>query len=127
MENLIMNGTNISPEILFYADGSLKMKGKIITENAVLTFEPIFNWLNGFTGDRIEFDIILEYMNTSASMQLYSLLTKLDQNPDIKSIRVNWFFEEDDEEHLETGELFEDRLERADFNYIMITENRGVA
>ena len=61
-------------------------------------------------------------MNTSASMQLYSLLNKLDENNEIDDIKVNWFYEVDDEEHLETGELFEDRLERTEFNYILVDE-----
>ena len=122
MENLIINGTKVSPAIVFQNDGKLRIEGKIITENAVLTFDPIFHWIKEFHGEHIEFDIILEYMNTSASMQLYSLLNKLDENNEIDDIKVNWFYEVDDEEHLETGELFEDRLERTEFNYILVDE-----
>lgn len=122
MENLIINATKISPEVNFQEDGHLKIEGKLITENAVITFEPIFNWVKNFHGQHIEFDIQLEYMNTSASMQLYSLLNRLDENDEITDIKVNWFYEEDDEEHLETGEMFEDRLERAHFNYYMVQD-----
>ena len=122
MDNLIINGTKVSPLVVFQQNGKLKIEGKIITENAVVTFDPIFKWLSQFHGEHIEIDIALEYMNTSASMQLYSLLNKIDVNDEIQDVKVNWFYEEDDEEHLETGELFEDRLERTEFNYIMIGE-----
>lgn len=122
MENLIIKATNISPDVEFHPDGKLKIDGKIITENAVVTFEPIFKWIEQFEGNHIEFDIHLEYMNTSASMQLYSLLNKLDENCLISDLKVNWFYEEDDEEHLETGEMFADRLERTVFNYFMVSD-----
>ena len=127
MENLVINGTNVAPTIVFQSSGKLKIEGKIITENAILTFDPIFQWLNEFQAKSVEFDIILEYMNTSASMQLYSLLSRLEENQDIQDIKVNWFYEVDDEEHLETGELFEDRLERTVFKYIVIDETRDAA
>ena len=122
MENLILNATKISPQVIFNQDGKLRIEGKLITENAVITFEPIFNWIREFEGEHVEFDIYLEYMNTSASMQLFSLLTKLDENCSIDDIKVNWYYDEDDEEHLETGEMYEDRLERVEFNYVEVSE-----
>ena len=127
MENLIIKATNISPAFNFLVEGKLSIEGKVITENAVITFEPIFKWIESFTGDKIELDIKLEYMNTSASMQLYSLLNKIDEKDAIKKITVNWYYDEDDEEHLDTGELFEDRLERTEFNFIVIVEEKGIA
>lgn len=127
MEDLIIQSTKISPEVIFHPNGNLSIEGKIITENAVITFAPIFNWIEGFSGDHIEFTIHLEYINTSAAMQLFSLLNKLDDNTEINSIHINWYYEEDDEEHLETGEMFADRLERSEFKYFEVKEHRGVA
>ena len=74
MENLIINGSNVSPEIIFNRDGNLKIAGKILTENAVITFEPMNKWLESFSGEQIVLDIDLEYLNTSGSMQLFSFL-----------------------------------------------------
>ena len=120
MKSLVIKSTNVSPSVVFQSNGRLKIEGKIITENAVITFEPIFNWLKNIKKKSIHFDIILEYINTSASMQLYALLNLLDDDDAIEEINVNWFYEEDDEEHLETGELFQERLEKTHFNYILI-------
>jgi hypothetical protein len=125
MENLIINGTKVSPDVVFQMDGKLRIEGKIITENAVLTFAPIFQWISGFEGHNIEFDIILEYMNTSASMQLFALLNQIDANNNVEDFKVNWFYDQDDEEHFETGEMFEDRLERTKFNYIVVEESKA--
>lgn len=120
MENLIIDKTENSPEIVFNTNGKLKIEGKFITENAVITFETISKWINNYTGDNIEFDINLEYMNTSASMQLFSFLLFMDESDTIKKILVNWYYNEDDEEHLETGKIFEERLERVNWNYIKL-------
>jgi len=127
MEGLVIKSTNISPAVEFYPDGHLNLEGKIITENAVITFDPIFNWIKDFHAKKVEFNIYLEYMNTSATMQLFSLLNKLDENCEIEQISIKWYYEEDDEEHLETGEIFEERLERSNFEFIEVRERRHVA
>ncbi|QQS50896.1 MAG: DUF1987 domain-containing protein [Bacteroidota bacterium] len=126
MENLIIHATKVSPEIVLQGDGKLRIEGKIITENAMVTFEPIFIWLSDFHNPYVEFNIDLEYINTSASMQLFSLLRKLDADANISSVVVNWYYEEDDEEHLETGQLFEEKLERIVFHY-KLHQQRGAA
>lgn len=126
MDNLKIDGTQNSPAISFTSAGSLKMHGRIITENAVVTFKPLFNWIADFEGRAIEFEIELDYLNTSASMQLFSLLRILDENCGIEDIKVRWFYEQDDEDHLETGEFFEDKLSRVKFEYIEVND-RNIA
>lgn len=126
MDNLRIAGTSNSPEINFTPTGSFKMQGRIITENAVITFKPLFNWVANFEGSAIEFEIELDYMNTSASMQLFSFLKILDDNCSIEDIKVRWFYEEDDEDHLETGEFYEDKLNRVSFEYIEVND-RNIA
>lgn len=122
MENLKIKRTQNSPEVHFTATGEFKLHGRIITENAVITFQPLFSWLQEFEGSAIEFEIELDYLNTSASMQLFSLLKNLDENCSIEEINVRWLYEEDDEDHLETGELFEDKLSRVNFEYIEVSD-----
>ena len=122
MEDLKIAGTLNSPLVEFSSTGSFKMQGRILTENAVNTFEPLKNWINDFEGSAIEFVIELDYINTSASMQLFSILRMLDENNSISDIKVRWFYEEDDEDHLETGEFYEDRLNRTRFEFVIIRE-----
>ncbi len=122
MEDLKIAGTLNSPLVEFSSTGSFKMQGRILTENAVNTFEPLKNWINDFEGSAIEFVIELDYINTSASMQLFSILRMLDENNSISDIKVRWFYEEDDEDHLETGEFYEDRLNRTRFEFVIMRE-----
>jgi hypothetical protein len=126
MDSLQIAGTQNSPSINFTSTGFFKIHGRIITENAVITFKPLFSYVEDFEGNAVEFEIELDYINTSASMQLYALLKVLDQNCGIEEIKVRWLYEVDDEDHLETGEFFEDKLDRVKFEFIPIN-SRSIA
>lgn len=121
MQNLIISGSNVAPDFEFNKNGDFKITGRILTDNAVKTFEPIFAWLTGFKGKQVNFEIKLDYINTSASMQLFGFLRRLDEDLTIKKIMVKWFYEFDDEDHLDTGKFFEDKLKRICFEYIGTT------
>lgn len=122
MEDLIIQGGNSTPSVEFRTNGRLKLTGRILTDNAVTTFEPLVQWIKKLETPKIEFKIDLDYINTSASMQLFSLLRILDQNCEIEEILVKWYYEADDEDHLETGEFFEDKLNRVEFEYIIVKD-----
>ena len=117
LKNLQIEATKSAPAISFNIDGHLKIEGRIIPDNALTLFEPLFNWINNLTTQKVVFDINLEYLNTSSSMQLFSLLRRLEENCLIKELVVNWYFEEDDEDHYDTGLFFEEKLYRTKFVY----------
>jgi hypothetical protein len=118
LENLHFEGSASSPEVLFKTNGKLKMAGKAIPDNAIAFFEPLFMWIENLVCEKVVLDISLEYMNTSATMQLFGLLRMLEENCSIHEITVNWHYEEDDEDHYDTGLMFEERLTRVKFNYL---------
>ena len=115
--NLYIDATTTSPEVKFNSNGSLLLRGRVISDNAVRDFEPLFAWTDKLEIPKITFDIDLDYLNTSASMQLFALLRNLEKNCSIKDLVVNWFYEEDDEDHYETGLFFFEKLHRTKFNY----------
>ncbi len=117
LKNLQIEGTKSAPAIAFDISGKLKIEGKARPDNAIILFEPLFMWIESLNSEKVVFDINLEYMNTSASMQLFGLLRKLEENCSIIDITVNWHYEEDDEDHYETGIMFEERLNRVNFSY----------
>lgn len=124
MENLLIEGTNNAPEMELRSDGHFTLKGRIITDNAITTFAPLFEWIPGFTGQHVIFEINLDYINTSATMQLFAFLRILDDNCAIESVTVRWYYEADDEDHLETGEFYNDKLKRTKFEYVQSIEKR---
>jgi hypothetical protein len=127
MENLIISGTEKTPTVNFDIDGHLQLKGRMLLENAAKTFEPIFAWVELLECEWIVFDIDLDYLNTSASMQLFKLMRILDETERFKGVIINWFYEEDDEDHLEMGCFYQDNLSNADFQFHMVSEERFVA
>jgi hypothetical protein len=122
MENLIIQGGNSLPHVEFNINGKLKIQGRIITDNPINTFEPLILWINKMEAKKIEFSIELDYINTSASKQLFSMLRLLDENSNIDEILVKWYYEADDDDHLETGEFFEDKLNRVEFEYLAVKD-----
>lgn len=58
-------------------------------------------------------------------MQMFVMLKILDENSKIKNLEVIWYFEEDDEDHYETGQFFEEKLERTKFIYVCLSEARN--
>lgn len=118
----MIQGTRSTPEVDFNVNGNLTMKGRILTENILLFFNPLIDWVSNLECESVNFEIQLEYINTGAAMQLFSILRKLEENSKIKNLTVKWYYEEDDEDHLETGEMFEDKLNRTKFVYLEDTE-----
>lgn len=89
-------------------------------DNPAMAFNPLITWIENLEAEKVVFDIHLDYLNTSSSMQLFTILRLLDENCDIKEFTVNWHYEEDDEDHFETGQIFQERLQRAKFNYLSV-------
>lgn len=106
-----------SPRVLFKNDGNFLIEGRSLPDNAVKAFEPLFSWIHSVRAEKVKFSINLEYLNTSSSMQLFKLLKTLEENCEIKEIEVIWHYDEDDEEHFETGQIFAEQLNRTKFNY----------
>ncbi len=93
------------------------IEGRSLPDNAIKAFDPLFRWVESLRTEKVRFSINLEYLNTSSSMQLFKLLKLLEENCEIKEIEVLWHFDEDDEEHYETGQIFEEQLSRTSFSY----------
>ncbi len=113
MDNLKIEGTRQTPEIDFdAASGILKLDGRSIPENTFEFFTPVLNWLDEFTSiapEKVVAKINLEYFNTSSSKYILEILKRLKVIlNDGKDVLVEWYYEEDDEEMMETGEDYED-------------------
>ena len=113
MDNLVIEGSKQTPEINFdAAAGVLSISGRSIPENTFEFFNPVLNWLEAFAleaPDRVVTKINLEYFNTSSSKYILEILKRLKGIlKDGKEVLVQWYYEEDDEEMMETGEDYED-------------------
>ena len=118
MEDLQIEPTKKTPLIDFYTSGKLVMAGSAYSENAKEFFDPIIDWIVNLQAEEVDFDMIIEYINTSSAKKLLELLQKLERNEHIQSRRVKWYYEKWDEDGLETGQTLAESLPRINFEYI---------
>jgi sulfatase maturation enzyme AslB (radical SAM superfamily) len=117
MADLLIEPTKNSPLIDFSSAGKLVLAGNAQVENAKEFYDPVIDWIVELRSESVNFDIVLEYINTASAKRLFEILRKLDTNANIKYLTINWFYEEDDTDHLETGQILSESLKKARFNY----------
>jgi hypothetical protein len=117
MERITSEATPYMPGYEFNPDGKLKLEGRSIPENVAIYYDPLIEFIDALNVDQVIFDINLEYFNTASSKKIMEMLRHLDRNMQIKNVRINWHYEEDDESSLETAEIYEECLPRVDFRF----------
>ena len=122
MERINVESTPYLPLIDFSPEGMLKLEGRSIPEDVCKLFDPLIAFVDELSVEEVTLDINLEYFNTSSSKKLLELLRHLDANTKVSVIKVNWYFEEGDDDSVETAEIYEEMLHRVDFRYIEYAE-----
>jgi len=113
MDNFIIEGSKQTPEIKFDASsGILEIMGRSIPENTFEFFNPVLTWLEEYAKSPAAKTIVkvnLEYFNTSSSKYILEIFKRAKSIlNDGNDVLVEWYYEEDDEEMMETGEDYED-------------------
>ncbi|MBE9481722.1 MAG: DUF1987 domain-containing protein [Bacteroidetes bacterium] len=111
MQNLQVFKTKYTLEVDCSVDtGVIKMSGSSYPENAIEFFQPLFDWLEIYIseiGKEIILDLKLNYLNTSSSKCILDIMDILENYQKSNGkVQINWYYEEDDEDILETGEEF---------------------
>lgn len=122
MNNLTIDATNNTPLADFKKNGMFKLEGRSFPENASNFYDPLIEFVKELKISHVNFDFNLEYINTASSKKILFLLTALEQNDNIDSIQVNWFYEEGDDDSIETAEIYDDSLNRIRFTYNEVAE-----
>ncbi len=110
MEDFIREQTNKTPGIIFRADGNFRISGRSIHENPEVFYEPLIEWVNEYVKhpeQETVIDISIEYFNSSSAKYVLSLLqtlTRLAQEE--KNLKINWYYEEGDDDILERGQYY---------------------
>ncbi|MBN1118023.1 MAG: SiaC family regulatory phosphoprotein [Bacteroidales bacterium] len=112
-----IESSNNFPEVVFKPNGELSISGRLINDHVTDFFSPLFHWVDVFDGEYINLVVRLEYLNTTGTFHILELARRIESNKRVKIINITWHFEEDDEEHLDLGQLIEQGLKRTTFNY----------
>ena len=117
MKTIMIEATHSTPTVNFCSDGRLLIEGRSLPEDVNKFYKPLIEWIVNLDSESVKLDINLEYFNSASAKKLLELLKSLDANSKIKSLIINWHYEEGDDDALETGQIFEDLLGRAQFRY----------
>ena len=112
MEKLILEGSEKTPAVRFDGDnGVMELIGRSIPENSIDFYEPLNNWLEKYghgPKPNTTVNIKLEYFNTASSKCILNLLKQLEKlNSKDTKVKINWYFEEDEEDLEEAGEDYQ--------------------
>lgn len=124
--SMTIEPTKVTPYVQLDArNGVLAFKGRSSPSASLEFYYPIMSSIDrAFTSgvSSITANFAFEYFNTSSSKCLFDILKRLAQfgNRGME-VKINWIYEEDDEDMRETGEDYEDVLGLT-FNYIEIEE-----
>ncbi|MBS3769493.1 MAG: DUF1987 domain-containing protein [Bacteroidales bacterium] len=126
MESLSIEGTNKTPSVkLDPVSGVIEIKGRSIPENSIEFYRPIVEWLDEYAKNpnkKTTVNVQLEYFNTSSSKCILDIFKKLESLKKSRNeVIINWYYEEDDEDMLESGEDYESII-RIPFKMIEIVD-----
>jgi hypothetical protein len=123
MENLEVKPTHDTPHIFCDAvNGEVLLEGRSLPENPMLVYERVFRWAESYNKSNICIIFRLEYFNTSSSKQIFQVIKSFHGNPNVKSIKVKWYYEEGDYDSHETGEHYS-HLFKIPFEFIEYSES----
>jgi len=112
MESIQLSSTAKTPEVSFDAEkGHLALKGRSIPEHTVEFYKPLHQWIEEYGQNPNAFttvEIFVEYYNTSSSKSILDLLKRLEDVHKMgHDMIVQWYYEEDDEALMESGEEYQ--------------------
>ena len=126
MESISIEGTTKTPSVKLNPEsGVIEIKGRSIPENSIEFYRPIIEWLDEYAKNPNKdttVNVQLEYFNTSSSKCILDIFKKLESLKKARNeVVINWYYEEDDEDMLESGEDYESII-RVPFKMIEIVD-----
>lgn len=109
MKKLLIESTKCTPEIAFDPDeGKLKIYGSSYPENAYEFYKPVLDWIYQFVeqqSKQIEFDINVQYFDTTSSKCFLEILERLDVfYKKGNDVTINWLYKEFDQDNIDSAE-----------------------
>jgi len=107
MNSLFVEETSRTPRVQLHPDGNLSITGRFLLYESNCFFDPILTWIKQLTAPEIHFSIQMEYLNTCGAKYLFIIFQLLKDNDFVKSLDIDWYYEDDDEDAYDIGREFE--------------------
>jgi hypothetical protein len=119
MENLKLEATKYTPEILLESSGVISMVGKSYPENTFEFYSSVMEWLETYfdnnAAEKTVVNMEIIYFNSSSSKLFFDMFDLLDEARGSHDIEINWIYDAENESAQEAGEDF-----KADFEELTI-------
>ncbi|MEE9463054.1 MAG: DUF1987 domain-containing protein, partial [Bacteroidales bacterium] len=110
MELVSLESTKRTPSVLLDPSGRIRIGGRSIPEDASKFYDNILNWVLDYChtpSDSTVVDIELEYFNSGSAKFVMQILRELSELlVEGRDLKVNWYYEEGDDDILERGEYY---------------------
>jgi hypothetical protein len=133
MEPLYIEPSEFTPRVFFDPGNAVfEISGFSRPENTVDFYKPLLRWLDeyeenvlnkntDYSKSNMVLNLKMTYFNSATSKYLLDLLMKFMKfHSKGNTVEINWFYDEDDDEILESGEEISEMV-NFPFNYIPIT------
>ncbi|MFC2098325.1 DUF1987 domain-containing protein [Bacteroidota bacterium] len=121
METVTIESTRKTPSVILDPGGNVKLGGRSIPEDASKFFDPILKWILEYVKSPKEstiVDVELEYFNSGSAKFVMQVLRELSEVLHMgKELKINWYYEEGDDDILERGEYYASILD-LEINFI---------
>jgi len=108
MEEVHILSTDKTPEVLLDPAGTIRIKGRGLSVMKTESSDQILEWIDLYVNNPAEVTYViirLEYLNSSSTSTLFSILKKISQVIlRSKKLIIKWYYEEGDDDILERGE-----------------------
>lgn len=122
MDVLFIDGADDVPKIsLDKNNGIFEFEGKSLPEDVIEFYAPVFKWCEEYAKDPnpvTEVKMNISYYNSASQRainEIFSTIKKAELRN--SKVTINWYYDVDDEEMLESGKEFAD-ITNLNFNYI---------
>lgn len=133
MDTLHIDSTITTPELDFNPNTlRFELKGECRPENVLTFFTPVMDWLEDFKSwvidqkwedKQLKFEFKLEYYNSSSAKFIFNIFRRLSElKSKGLSVLMIWYYDELDEDLLETGQELE-KLLNIEFKYVALKED----
>lgn len=110
MDRIEHESTPKTPYVLLDPKGRIKFRGRSIPEDVSLFYDDILTWVRAYSNNAApstEVDVEMEYLNSGTSKYMLKIL-KVIKDIDLKGkeLKINWIYEEGDDDIMERGEYY---------------------
>ena len=120
MEVLKLVATEDLPCVLFdYDKGIFEISQRSLPENAILFYDPLVDSISQYLrSPNEETNVVFhfDYISTSSTKQIMKIILLFDQLSKTKKVNLNWKYDKDDIDMLQTGNRLE-KLTSIKFNF----------